>query len=176
MFAQSEDDSWKKNITCHNCGKKGHLVTEFKSKGDSKKPKSQEKANQLHANVKETDDDDDDDGNLFVQQRNSKRGLVDKNYIFLDNQSTVNQITNLNLLKNIRKGERSITVHCNAESTKTNRIGELGNLTVYRNPNSIANVLSLKFDNESSCDLQKQQPQRGIPSAHPRWYEQILAK
>jgi hypothetical protein len=42
----------------------------------------------MHANVKKTDDDiDDDNMNLFVQQRNSKRGVVvDKNYLLLDNQ------------------------------------------------------------------------------------------
>ena len=35
-------------------------------------------------------------------------------------------------------------MHCNAGSTETELIGELGNMTVYHNPNSIANVLSLK--------------------------------
>ena len=67
-----------------------------------------------------------------------------KNYLLLDNQSTVNQVANPNLLKNIRKGERAITVHCNAGSTKTELVGELGNMTVYHNPNSIGNILLLK--------------------------------
>ncbi len=49
-----------------------------------------------------------------------------------------------NLLKNIRKGEKPIIFHCNAGSTKTNLIGELGRMTVHHNPRSIANVLSLK--------------------------------
>ena len=31
--------------------------------------------------------------------------MVDKNYLFLDNQSTVNQVANPDLLKNICRGE-----------------------------------------------------------------------
>ncbi len=47
-------------------------------------------------------------------------------------------------MKNIRKGEKPIIVHCNAGSTQTNLIRELGRMTVHHNPRSIANVLSLK--------------------------------
>jgi hypothetical protein len=36
------------------------------------------------------------------------------------------------------------TAHCNAGVTKTDLEGELGRMTVHHNPNSIANVLSLK--------------------------------
>jgi hypothetical protein len=70
--------------------------------------------------------------------------VVNKNFLLLDNQSTVNQIANPSLLKNIRKLSKSITVHCNAGVTKTDLEGELGGMTVHHNPNSIANVLSLK--------------------------------
>ena len=35
-------------------------------------------------------------------------------------------------------------MHCNAGSTKTDLVGDLGGMTVHHNPNSIANVLSLK--------------------------------
>ena len=35
-------------------------------------------------------------------------------------------------------------MHCNAGSTQTKLIGELGNMTVYHDPNSIVNVLLLK--------------------------------
>jgi hypothetical protein len=57
--------------------------------------------------------------------------VVDENYLLLSNQSTVNQVANSNLLKNIRKGEKPIIVHCNAGSTKTDLIGELGRMTVH---------------------------------------------
>jgi hypothetical protein len=98
MFAQSENDSWKKIIKCHNCGKKGHLVQECCSKsskiGDGAKNKDQR-----HANV-EGDVDEDEGDNIFVQ---NKKLVVNQNYLLLDIPSTLNQIANASLLKNIRK-------------------------------------------------------------------------
>jgi hypothetical protein len=49
MFVQSDgrDDSWKKNILCHDCGKKGHLKRECPNK---KTNKSRE---QVHANIED---------------------------------------------------------------------------------------------------------------------------
>jgi hypothetical protein len=112
-------------------------------KGRWEKPKIQEN-NQVHANV-DKDDDDDDRKNLFVQHKKSKKGVVDKNYLLLNNnQSTLNDVAYPSLLKNIRKGEKPIILHCNAGSTKTNLIRELGWMTVHHNPRSITNVLSLK--------------------------------
>ncbi len=78
VFAQTKNDTWKKNITCHKCGKKGHLAWECKSKN---------KPEQVHANLEEEDSDKDKDENLFVQHKT--RGVVNKNYLLLDNQSTV---------------------------------------------------------------------------------------
>jgi hypothetical protein len=75
---------------------------------------------------------------------NRKTGVVNPNYILLDNQSTVNQVANANLLKNIRKSNKPITVNCNAGLTKTDLVGEFGSMTMHHNPNSIANVLLLK--------------------------------
>jgi hypothetical protein len=48
------------------------------------------------------------------------------------------------MLKNIRKSSKPIKIHCNAGMSKTDLKGELGGMTVYHNPNGIANVLSLK--------------------------------
>jgi hypothetical protein len=80
--------------------------------------------------------------NFFCSEQ--ERGIVNKNYILLNNQSTVNQIANPKLLKNIRKASQPITVHCNAGSTTTDLKGELGSMTgVKHNPYSIANVLLL---------------------------------
>jgi hypothetical protein len=56
----------------------------------------------------------------------------------------MNQIANPSLLKNIWKSSKPITVHCNAGVTKADLEGELGGMTLHHNPNSIANVLSLK--------------------------------
>ncbi len=65
--------------------------------------------------------------------------------MLLVNQSTVNQITNPSMLKNIRKSSKPIKIHCNAGMSKTNLEGELGGMDVYHTPNGIANVLSLKL-------------------------------
>ncbi len=58
MFAQSGgDDSWKANITCHGCGKQGHLKQECPTKKEDKK--------QMHATIDEEDNPDNGE-NLFV--------------------------------------------------------------------------------------------------------------
>jgi hypothetical protein len=94
MFVQSDrrDYSWKKNITCHKCGKKGRLAWECPNK------KTNKGEEQVHMNVEEQDDPNKGE-NIFVQVR--AKGVVNKNFFMLDNQSTVNQIANPSLLKNI---------------------------------------------------------------------------
>ena len=104
-------------------------------------PNKKEDKDQMHATIDEEDNPDDGE-NLFVQQKSN--GMVNENYLLLDNQSTVNQIANPSMLKNIRKSSKPIKIHCNAGMSKTDLEGELGGMTVYHNPNGIANVLSLK--------------------------------
>jgi hypothetical protein len=72
MIAQSVNDSWKNNITCHKCWKKGHFAWECCSKGDGEKPKSQEN-NQVHANI-DKDNDDDNGENYSSNTRSQIRG------------------------------------------------------------------------------------------------------
>jgi hypothetical protein len=99
----------------------------------------------MHANVEQdtlTEEEDIDKGeNIFVQHK--ERGVVNKNWVLLDSQSTVDQITNPEFLSNIRKAKKPATVHCNTGSTYSNLEGEFGTLTVKHNPRNIANVLSL---------------------------------
>ncbi len=49
--------------------------------------------------------------NILVQSGAS--GVVNWNYVLLNNQSTVDHIVNPSLLVNIRKAKNLITVHCN---------------------------------------------------------------
>jgi hypothetical protein len=101
MFAQAEggDDSWKVRINCHKCGKKGHIAREC--------PKNEEKEEeQMHANLEHvlTEEEDIDEGeNIFIQHK--ERGVVNKNWVLLDSQSTVDQIANPAFLSNIRKAK-----------------------------------------------------------------------
>ena len=70
MFAQTDNDTWKKNITCHKCGKTGHLARECKSK---KEP------DQVQTNVEEKESDEDKDKNIFCAaqgQRSSQQKLL----------------------------------------------------------------------------------------------------
>ncbi len=103
MFAQAEggDDSWKARINCHKCGKKGHIAREY--------PKNEEKEEeQMHANIEQvalTEEEDFNEGeNIFVQHK--ERGVVNKNWVLLDSQSTVDQIANPAFLSNIRKAKK----------------------------------------------------------------------
>ncbi len=140
MFAQAKggDHSWKVRINCHKSGKKGHITQEC--------PKNKEKEEkQMHANIEQdalTEEEDIDEGeNIFVQHK--ERGVVNKNWMLLDSQSTVNQITNPAFLSNIWKAKRPMTVYCNAGSSYISLAGEFGTLTIMHNPKGVANVLSL---------------------------------
>ncbi len=79
---------------------------------------------------------------MFVQS--GARGVVNRNYVLLNNQSTINQIANPSLLVNIRKAKSLIMVHRNNGLLYTNLEGDLGGITMYHNPYEIANVLSLE--------------------------------
>jgi hypothetical protein len=49
--------------------------------------------------------------NIFVQKK--ERGVVNKNWVLLDSQSTANQVAKPGMLKNIRKAKNPVTIHCN---------------------------------------------------------------
>jgi transposase len=104
MFAQTGDrgdNSWKSRQTCYKCGEKGHITWEC--------PLNEEKQDQMHATIKEEaavmDKEDTDDGeNIFVQTK-KEGGVVDKNWVLLDSQSTDDQVSNPAMLTNIRKAK-----------------------------------------------------------------------
>jgi hypothetical protein len=124
-------------------GRKTYCATIVGRRGISNMSVQTKKTNkggeQVHANI---EDDLSEGENIFVQAR--EKGVAKKNFLLLDNQSTVNQIANPSLLKNIWRLSKPITVHCNAGVTKMDLEGKLGRMTMHHNPNIIANVLSLK--------------------------------
>jgi hypothetical protein len=70
-------------------------------------------------------------------------------WILLNNQSTVNVFHNEDLLDNIRRGDGSMDIHCNAGVTSTSLVGDLlGYGEVWFNPSGIANILSLLRANQ----------------------------
>ena len=65
-------------------------------------------------------------------------------WVLLDNQSTIDVFVNRRLLKNIRRIDQYMYIHCTAGVTRTNLVGELpGYGTVWFHPDGIANILSL---------------------------------
>jgi hypothetical protein len=64
----------------------------------------EERQGQIHATIKEEavaeEEDIDDRENIFVQKKEG--GVVDKNWVLLDSQSTINQICNPAMLTTIR--------------------------------------------------------------------------
>ncbi len=127
----------KSRQDCFKCGKQGHIAQECSEK--------EEKQEQMHANVDVdagTEGEDLDQGeNIFVQKKEG--GVVNKNWVLLDSQSTANQVANLGLLTNIRKAKNPVTIHCNAGSTYSALKTVFGNKMVKHNPHSIVNVLLL---------------------------------
>jgi hypothetical protein len=69
---------------------------------------------------------------------------ITETWILLDSQSTIDVFANRNLLKNIRKSEKPMIIHCTAGVVQTHLIGTLpGYGTVWYHPTGIANILSL---------------------------------
>ncbi len=79
--------------------------------------------------------------NIFVQKKDG--GVVNKNWVLLNSQSTADQVANPGMLTNIREAKNLVTIHCNAGSTYSALEGEFKNVTVKHEPHSIPNVLLL---------------------------------
>ena len=140
MFAQTGDggdNSWKSKQTCYKCVEKGHIAWEC--------PLNEETQDQMHATIKEeevVDKEDTYDGeNIFMQKK--ERGGVDRNWVLLDSQSTVDQVSNHAMLANIRKAKNPPKIHCNAGFTCSVLEGNFRSIMVKHNPYGIANVLPL---------------------------------
>jgi hypothetical protein len=129
----------KAHITCHKCSKIGHYANECpdlvaeRATADATAA-TQNGAMLLMAGVT--------DGDFDSQE--GQDGRLPKTWILLDNQSTVDVFYNRDLLTNIRTGNSSMDIHCNAGVATTNMVGELAAYgTVWYHPSGIANILSL---------------------------------
>ena len=141
----------KSHITCHRCEKKGHYASECPETVTERAP-VQTGATLLMAGVVDGEFDEtrhfqflqDGDTKSGVTCQVDENGRLPKTWILLDNQSTVDVFHNRDLLTNIRIGQATMDIHCNAGVASTNQVGDLpGYGTVWYHPEGIANILSL---------------------------------
>ena len=157
----------RSNIQCFRCGAMGHYASQCpETLEDAQRmlaenaetstnmlqhatttSQSPEPINEtLFANLDEIEDQD--TSFVFVQDvrtvETQHGGRLPPEWILLDNQSTVDVFTNRRLLKNIRRAQKNMFIHCTAGVAKTNLVGDLpGYGTVWYHPDGIANILSL---------------------------------
>ena len=157
------------HVTCFDCGKKGH----FKNSVDCEKHKNNNSnsGNQMLITSGIESESEESDTLSWcmvnvgfnmtnksrksschskqltrVQKEIKKQGNICKYWILLDSESTIDIIRDENLLRNIRRVEEGQEMRCftNGGHQDSVLIGDLpGYDTVWFNPESIANILSL---------------------------------
>jgi hypothetical protein len=141
-------------ITCFNCQGEGHYSNEctLPDKRETRTPgqnAGQTGMQMLMAGVEYFYHDKPNicfvNHHQSFHQKDKNEVKLPKNWILLDNQSTVNVFSHGDLLRNIKKTDRSMTIMCNVGVTKTNMIGEFPGYPgeVWYNPDGIAKILSL---------------------------------
>jgi len=74
----------------------------------------------------------------------SRHELIPSSWVLLDSQSTVSVLKNPNTLSNIRRSNSQLKVHTNGGTQISLLAGDIKNFgTVWYNPDSLANILSL---------------------------------
>jgi hypothetical protein len=129
------------NVQCKNCGRLGHTSLVCP---DSKLPPEQ-----IHA----MDNDDASEASnelsviilaqLLDEPIVPHKQTINKDFVLLDSQSTVNLFSNPSHVKNIRPADTPIRVHCNKGTMVTNKQADFCDNHVYFDANRIANMLSL---------------------------------
>jgi len=93
------------------------------------------------------DEDEDNEDNEFLFYTNPCKhssDIVSRNWVLLDNQSTVDVFQNKELLTNVRDSGRVLNIHCNAGVALTSLMGYLpGYGEVWLYEGGITNILSL---------------------------------
>jgi Zinc knuckle len=153
----------KSQVKCFKCNRMGHFAHECdgtKQEANTTPQSgnnSQQSGNDsavVHINAGVNDSDDEYSTSEFLFHTNGQQqsihsdiqedGKVSKDWILLDNQSTIDVFFNRQLVRNIRESESSMKIHCNAGVTTTRLVGDLpGYGTVWYHPQGIANILSL---------------------------------
>jgi AAA ATPase containing von Willebrand factor type A (vWA) domain len=151
-FAQVEDGDLVpgtngktvEHITCHKCKKMGHYANKCPSdQGEegATNPTSEQVSThvlcQSHQTVGEQ--------SMNHIQLTTSSATLDKAWILLDSESTVHVFNNKELLSEVRRHPegKTLRVHTNGGVMDSDMVGRFGDIDVWYNPNSIANILSL---------------------------------
>ena len=131
MFAQ---------IQCHKCKKNGHYASQCPDADAEPKDSQVSTHVVLHQSHLVSD------GKPLNQiQLTISPGTLDASLILLDSQSTVHVFNNKTLLTDIKRHPegRTLRVFTNGGYLDSVMVGMFGNINVWYNPKSIANILSL---------------------------------
>ena len=136
-------------VTCYDCQGKGYYAgtpacPNYHKKQAGTESDDIEEDEEAEQHIRLDLKEDDFEPLVLVQLMQNKKGIGLSNEILLDNQANVNIFCNPELLTNIRKGPRTMTVNCQAGPTNTDWIGDYQPLkaTVWLNTKGIAIILS----------------------------------
>ena len=129
------------NVQCKTCGRMGHtsLVCPY-----SKRP-----PDQIHAMDADDASEASNESSVIILAQLSDEPIaqnqqpINKDFVLLDSQSTVNLFSNPSHVTNIRPADSPIRVYCNKGTMITDKQADFGDNNVYFDANGIANVLSL---------------------------------
>ena len=80
-----------------------------------------------------------------VQLNTFPNPLFDQNWILLNSESTIHVFNNATMLTNMQHhpGGKTLMVCLNGGSQESHMVGHFGNIDIWYNPDSLANILSL---------------------------------
>jgi len=136
----------KDHITCFKCGIAGHYSNECTTvtSYDATEADAGKQFLNMSEHMDEDEDSEDSEFLFYTSPCKNPSDVVSRNWVLLDNQSTVDVFQNKELLTNVRDSGRVLNIHCNAGVASTSLMGYLpGYGEVWLYEGGIANILSL---------------------------------